>query len=115
VLSLRVGKDPFGELSEVTIGLDMTNATDNTFTVFDIALEDENGSLFYPSAFGDTGLWFQKLMPRTHLVGNLSFNVDNPRLKHQLVFYKQYTREPLTRIALSQAQLSAGKNGSRLR
>jgi hypothetical protein len=99
---LKIGKDPFGENSEVTLSLDMTNATDNTFSMFDIALEDENGTLFYPSAFGDTGMWFEKLSPRSRLVGNLSFNVDNPRLKHHLIFYKQYSREPLTRIAISE-------------
>lgn len=98
---LKVGKDPFGENTEITLALDMTNATDNTFSMFDIALEDENGTQFYPSAFGDTGMWFEKLSPRTHLVGNLSFNVDNPRLRHHLIFYKQYSREPLTRIAIN--------------
>jgi phosphohistidine swiveling domain-containing protein len=98
---IAVGKDPFGEEAEITLTLDMTNATDNTFSMFDIALQDENGTLFFPSAFGDTGLWFEKLSPRTRMTGNISFSVDNPKLRHHLVFYKQYTREPLTRIALA--------------
>jgi hypothetical protein len=100
--NLKLGKDPFGELTEITLSLDMTNSTDNTFTMFDIALEDENGTQFYPSAFGDTGMWFEKLSPRSRLVGNVSFNVDNPRLRHHLIFYKQYTREALTRIAINE-------------
>jgi hypothetical protein len=100
VMSLKLGKDPFGENAELTLSLDVTNGTDYTFSMFDIALEDENGTLHYPSCFGDTGMWFEKLLPRTRLRGNVSFNVDNPRLRHHLVFYKQYTRQPLSRIAL---------------
>ena len=102
ITNLKLGKDPFGENTEITLSLDMTNATNNTFTMFDIALEDENGTQFYPSAFGDTGMWFEKLSPKSRMVGNISFNVDNPRLRHHLIFYKQYTREALTRIALNE-------------
>ncbi len=101
VLGTRIAKDPFGEPNELTLSLDMANQTDHTFTFFDIALEDEHGSLFYASPFGDTGLWFQKLLPQSRLAGNLTFNVDNPKLRHTLIFFKQYTREPLTRITLT--------------
>ncbi|MBY0403678.1 MAG: hypothetical protein K2X66_07240, partial [Cyanobacteria bacterium] len=61
VLGMRSSKDPFGEMTEITLTLDMNNHTENTFTFFDIGLEDENGTIHYASPFGDTGLWFQKL------------------------------------------------------
>jgi hypothetical protein len=101
VLGMRSSKDPFGEMTEITLTLDMNNHTENTFTFFDIGLEDENGTIHYASPFGDTGLWFQKLSPNAHLTGNISFSVDNVKLRHHLVFFKQYTREPIARVALT--------------
>ena len=100
VLAMKLGQDPFGEATEITLSLNMLNQTEHTFTFFDVALEDENGTLFYPSAFGDTGMWFTKFKPNTRVVGNLSFSVDNPMLQHHLVFFKRYTREPLAKIAI---------------
>lgn len=100
VLGMRTGKDPFGEMTELQLTLDMINETQETFTFFDIGLQDENGTIFYPSAFGDTSLWFQKFYPNSRMVGNISFSVDNPRLQHHLVFFKRYTREPIAKFAL---------------
>ncbi len=100
VKGMKVENDPFGEASELTLMLDVENRTDNTFTTFDVVLEDDHGSTFYPSPFGDTGMWFTTLKPNSRWVGNLSFNVDNPRLTHQLVFYKHYSREPLGKVAI---------------
>lgn len=101
VLGMQIGKDPFGEPTEITLSLDMVNQTEHTFTFFDIALQDEFGSLFYPSAFGDTALWFRKFKPNTKMTGNLSFSVDSPRETHYLVFFKRYTREPVAKIAIT--------------
>ncbi len=100
VIGMHVGKDPFGESNEITLSLSMTNQTEHTFTFFDMALEDENGTVFFASPFGDTGMWFQKFEPNSRMVGNLSFNVDNPMLQHHLVFYKRYTREPIAKMAI---------------
>ncbi|MGE0201239.1 MAG: hypothetical protein AB7P76_09745 [Candidatus Melainabacteria bacterium] len=101
VLGSRVDRDPFGELNELTLTIDVSNATENVFTSFDIGLEDEYGNLFYPSPFGDSGLWFHKLMPNSKMHGNVSFNVDDPKRQHYLVFFKQYTREKLAKIAIT--------------
>ncbi|MFN8615445.1 MAG: hypothetical protein U0003_06025 [Vampirovibrionales bacterium] len=100
VKGLKVERDPFGEVSEVTLTVDVENRTEYTFTTFDVVLEDEHGSTFYPSPFGDTGMWFTSLKPNSRWLGNLTFSVDNPRLTHQLIFYKHYTREPLGRVAI---------------
>ncbi len=102
VIAMNVGKDPFGESNEITLSLSMTNQTEHTFTFFDMALEDENGTVFFASPFGDTGMWFQKFKPNSRMVGNLSFSVDNPMLQHHLVFYKRYTREPIAKIAITE-------------
>lgn len=114
VLAMRMGKDPFGEPNELTVSVDLDNRTPNTVSFFDIALEDENGTVFYASPFGDSGLWFQKLNPNSRLTGNLSFSIDNPKLQHALVIYKQYTREPLARMVLIDA-MKADKKTARER
>jgi hypothetical protein len=106
VTGLRLDKDPFGEPNEMTLTLDINNKTENTFSTFEIALEDEYGSVFYPSPFGDTGMWFKRITPNSHASNNLTFNVDNTKNEHTLVFYKQYTREPLAKIALTKAMIS---------
>lgn len=113
VLGLRYDKDPFGEANEITLSLDIGNYTENTFSSFEIGLQDEYGNTFYPSPFGDTGLWFKKLTPNTKSVANVSFNVDNPKQQHYLVFFKQYTREPLAKIAISDAMQPQNKTAQK--
>ncbi|MDX2084139.1 MAG: hypothetical protein SFZ03_01965 [Candidatus Melainabacteria bacterium] len=112
VTGSRLTKDPFGEDREMTVSVQLTNHTEHTFTFFDIALEDEYGGIHYASPFGDTGLWFHKLVPNSQISGNLTFNVNNPEAQHYLVFYKQYTREPLARVALSGGTQELGKQNS---
>lgn len=109
VLGLRFDNDPFGEPTEINLTLDVTNHTENTFSTFEIGLEDEHGSMFYPSPFGDTGMWFSKITPNAHVTSNITFNVDNVKSAHKLVFFKQYSREPLAKIALTDAMISPKK------
>ncbi len=111
VVGLRFDKDPFGEPTEINLTLDVTNHTENTFSTFEIGLEDEYGNLFYPSPFGDTGMWFSKITPNTHVTSNITFNVDNIKTAHKLVFFKQYSREPLAKIALTDAMVTDKKSG----
>lgn len=112
VLGMRVNKDPFGEMTEITLTLDMDNKTEHQFSFFEIGLEDENGNVHYASPFGDTGMWFQKLAPNAHMSGNITFSVDNPKLQHSLVFFKQYTREPVAKVALTDAMKADKKTAS---
>lgn len=111
VLGLRFDKDPFGEPTEINLTLDVTNHTENTFSTFEIGLEDEYGTMFYPSPFGDTGMWFNKITPNAHVTSNITFNVDNIKSAHKLVFFKQYSREPLAKIALTDAMVTDKKGG----
>lgn len=111
VLGMRLDKDPFGEPNEITLTLDIDNKTENTFSTFEIGLEDEYGSIFFPSPFGDTGMWFSKITPNTHATNNITFNVDNVKSAHKLVFYKQYSRQPLAKIALTDAMMVDKKGG----
>jgi hypothetical protein len=101
LLGFQLAKDPFGENKEITLTLDVSNATPYSFSVMDMAVGDEDGRTFYASPFGDTGLWFSKIDPNTRLKGNLSFNVDDPTQQLYLIFYKRYTHQILSKIALN--------------
>jgi hypothetical protein len=100
VLGIRMDKDPFGEDKELTLMLDVSNRTPHNFSLFDMALVDEYGTAHYATPFGETGLWFQKLGPNTRLKGPLTFSIDDPKGQHYLVFYQQYSRQPLAKIAV---------------
>lgn len=104
ITNYTLDKDPFGELNTITINLDINNKTDKTFSSFDMALVNDYNSVFYPSPFGDTELWFQKITPNTETTGKLSFAVDNPKRKHWLVFYDSATRKILAKISLKNAE-----------
>lgn len=109
VIGYRFDKDPFGEANEITLTLAIDNKTENSFSSFDVGLQDEHGNTFYPSPFGDTGMWFKKLSPNTKMNTNITFNVDNTKRVHHLVFFKQYTRQPLAKFALTDDMQMSGK------
>jgi hypothetical protein len=100
VLGVRLDKDPFGEARELTLMVDVSNRTSHHFSLFDMALEDDNGEQHFPTPFGDTGLWFQRLSPNSRVRGALTFSISNPKAPHYLVFYQQYNRQPLMKLAI---------------
>ncbi len=109
VAGMRIDRHPLGEMSEITLTLDILNQTENTFSTFEIGLEDELGNVFFPSPLGDTGMWSSKIKPSSHLNSNITFSVDNVKSRHKLVFFKPYSREPLAKFALTDAMLASGK------
>lgn len=109
VVGMRIDRHPFGEMTDLKLTLDILNETENTFTNFDIGLEDELGNLFFPSPLGDSGMLSSKINPSSHLNSNITFSVYNVKLRHKLVFFKPYSREPLVKFALTNAMLASGK------
>lgn len=107
VEDMRVERHPFGEMSEVTLTLDILNQTEDTFSTFEIGLEDELGNLFFPSPFD--GGTFSKILPSSHSTSTITFNVANGKCRHKLVFFKPFSRDPLTRITLTDSMLANGK------
>jgi hypothetical protein len=97
------------KMTEITLTLDILNQTENTFSRFDIGLEDELGNVFFPSVLGDTGMWSGKIKPNSHLNSNITFSVDSVNFRHKLVFFKPYSREPLAKFALTDAMLASPK------
>jgi len=109
VKGMRIDRHPLGEMSEITLTLDILNQTEYTFSTFEIGLEDELGNVFFPSPAGDTGIWSSKIKPSSHFNSKITFSVDNLKSRHKLVFFKPYSREPLAKFALTDAMLASGK------
>lgn len=107
VARMRVNRHPSGDMSELTLSLDILNQTENTFSNFDIGLEDELGNLFFPSPLSDNGMC--KIEPSSHFNSNLTFEVYNVKIRHKLVIFKPFSREPVAKFALSDAMLASGK------
>ena len=106
VAGMRIDRHPLGDMTEITMTLDILNQTENTFSTFDIGLEDELGNLFFPSLLGDSGM---SNKPGSHFNSNVTFSVYNVKMRHKLVFFKPYSREPLAKFALTNAMLASGK------
>jgi len=104
IVGYKLEKDPFGELNTITLNLMVDNKTDKTFSTFDMALVNDYKSVYYPSLFGDTSMWFVKIKPNSRMIGTLSFAVDNPKRKHWLVFYDSSTRKQLARVSVYNAK-----------
>lgn len=104
IKNCSLSKDPFGEENMITLTLDVDNETDKTFSSFDIALVNDYKAVFYPSPFGNTGMWFKKIDPKSRALGQITFSVDNPKRKHWLVFYDNITRKPLAKISVDNAK-----------
>jgi hypothetical protein len=109
VEGMHINRHPLGEMSEITLTLDILNQTENTFSTFDIGLEDDMGNVFFRTPLGGTGKWFSKIEPSSHLNSNITFAVDNAKSRYKLVFFKPYSREPLAKFALTDAMLASGK------
>lgn len=109
ITSYEVVNDPFGEPTTINISMNVDNRTNQTFSSFDMALISEYKTVYYPSPFGNTDLWFTKITPNSRTVGDLSFSVDNPKRKHWLVFFDTSTRKPLAKISLKNVQIALKK------
>ncbi len=106
VADMRIDTRSFGEIK---LTLDILNQTEDTFSTFEIGLEDDMGKVFFPSPVGDTGILSTKITPSSHFNSNLTFSVDNVRSRYKLVLFKPYSRDPLAKLALTDEMLASSK------
>lgn len=107
--SMRIDRRPSGGVGEITLALDILNETGNTFSTFEIGLEDDLGNVFFPSPLGDLGLSSSKIKPSDHFSSSITFSVDNLKSRYKLVFFKPFSRDPLAKFTLTDAMLASGK------
>jgi len=113
VTGMRIDRRPSGGAGEITLKLDILNETKNTFSTFEIGLEDELGNVFFPSAPGDSDLSSSRIKPNSHFDSSITFIVDNVKSRYKLVLFKPYSREALAKFALTDAMLVSVKASSK--
>jgi len=116
--SINLEKDPFGAENTITLSVGIDNYTNYSFSTFDIALVSNTQQAFFPSPFGDTSLWFKTIAPGDRVAGKLSFNVNDKKANHWLVFYDRRTKKPVAKYSLENAkinlkQIAKAKNSKR--
>jgi len=102
--SVALEKDPFGVENTITLSLGIDNYTQYSFSTFDIALHSNTEQIFFPSPFGDTSLWFKTINSGDRVVGKLSFNINDKKARHWLVFYDRKTKRPLAKYSIDNAK-----------
>lgn len=111
---MRIERHPLGEMSEITLMLDIVNQTENTFSTFEIGLEDDSGNVFFRSPLKNIDrTWFSEIKPNSHLSSKITFSVDNLSNRYKLVFFKPFSRVPLAKYALTDAMLASGKGNAK--
>lgn len=108
--NIKYEKDPFGEPNTITLMLSINNFSNKTFSSFSIALMNDKNKYFYPSMFNDSDLMFKKIKIGDRVIGKLSFNVDNTRDAHWLVFMDSANGKPLAKISIDAALKEIQKN-----
>lgn len=102
--SVNLEKDPFGVENTITLSLGIDNYTNYSFSTFDIALGSNTQQVYFPSPFGDTSLWFKTINPGDRVIGKLSFNINDKKAKHWLIFYDRKTKKPLAKYSIDNAK-----------
>jgi len=102
--SINLEKDPFGVENMLTLSLGIDNFTEYSFSTFDIALTTKTGQVFFPSPFGDTSLWFRTINSGDRVVGKLSFNINDKKAHHWLIFYDRKTKKPIAKYSIDNAK-----------
>lgn len=108
--NIKFEKDPFGEPNTITLMLSINNFSKKSFSSFSMALMNDKNKYFYPSMFNDSDLMFKKIKPGDRAIGKLSFNVDNTRDIHWLVFLDSANGKPLAKISIDAALKEIKKN-----
>ncbi|MDX2105810.1 MAG: TrbI/VirB10 family protein [Candidatus Melainabacteria bacterium] len=109
VTGMHIDRRPSGGTGDITLALEILNDTENTFSAFEVGLEDELGNVFFPSPVGDADMWSNKILPSNHINSKITFSVDNVKSRHKVVFFKPFSREPLAKFALTDAMLLSDK------
>lgn len=96
-------RNPLGNADTIKLSLSISNMTDRTFSVFDIAIVDNFNTKYYPNVFENEELKNIKINPKDELNCTILFAIDNVKNKLWLAFYDNQTKELITKISLDNA------------
>jgi len=96
-------KDPYGEVSSIILTLNISNETNITFSIYDLALINDFNTLFYPAVFGDENSVCKVIKSGDNLTVKIPFSVDNVKHKFWLVFIDRKNNKTVAKISLNNA------------
>lgn len=96
-------KSLWGKTEMITLSLAISNMTNETFSIFDIAIVDNFNTAYYPNVFENEKLSDVKIKPNDTLNLTVPFAVDNVKNNFWLTFYNSQTKEVVAKISLDNA------------
>ncbi len=110
IANILYEKDPFGEVNTITLSLSISNMSKKTFSGMDLALVNDYNTIFNPSIFGDTKLFFSQLKPGDRFAGKISFSVNNIKDTYWLTVNDRTKNRPIAKISLDNAYKNVAKD-----
>ncbi|MDD3435516.1 MAG: hypothetical protein PHC64_00030 [Candidatus Gastranaerophilales bacterium] len=95
-------KDLFGDVDKIILSLSILNMSDKIFSLFDIALVNEAGTVYYPDTFDGENM-FNELKKGDNFSGQIPFCVDNVKNRFWLTFYDKSSREVVSKVSIDNA------------
>lgn len=101
IKNITYQKNPYGEVSTILLSLSISNKTNTTFSLYDLALVNKKGKAFYPAILSKKNAPFEQLKPNDKITTKIPFAVDNVKQQLWLTFYEQ--KKALAKISINNA------------
>lgn len=92
-------KDSYNEVGKIVLSLSICNMSPNPISIFDIALVNRDGTIYYPDIF-DESKSFKEIKSGEKFNGKIPFSVDNVKNKFWLTFYDNKSRVVISEISI---------------
>ena len=96
-------KDAFGEANIIKLALSISNETQTTFSVYNLALINNYNTIYYPAVFGDEKTAFSEIKAGDKITGEIPFAVDNVKNKFWLTLYDKNKKKVVAKISINNA------------
>lgn len=96
-------KNLFDNPDTINLSLSISNMTNKTFSISDIAIVDNFDTAYYPNIFENEKLNGIKINPNDKINCTIPFSLDNLKNRLWLVFYDSKTKETVAKISLDNA------------
>lgn len=96
-------KGLYDAVDEIILTLSVSNDTKNTFSIYDMALVNKAGTVYFPNTFNDETKVFTELKGGEKFNGNIPFSVDDVKNRFWLTFYDHNTRKVVSETSIDNA------------
>ena len=111
---ITYGKNPYGEVDTIILSLEISNMTNMTFSIYDLALINDYNILYYPAVFSNSAnVVFKELRPSEKISCKIPFSVDNVKHKFWLTFYDRKNNKAVAKISINNAYRKISDNSKK--